>query len=241
MYKLTLTANGARVTSYPDRGNAGGTRGKVSGMSDGAKRRFMWLLNSVLFDCLDFVTLTYRENVTDTDRAYRDLRRFHKGLQRAVGETGIIWRREVQKRGAYHFHLFVVNRSLKRAVYRDAWLDATDGAGDLARRRYGVHVKSVDNLLGKDAGVIISYMAKYSAKDGAGEGRQWGILGRKQLEFFSYEWELTAEEYETTKSKLHEMGSTTKEFSFANTETTQRYFGGAGKVSPRISEFIPKR
>ena len=51
-----------------------------------------------------FVTLTYRENMTDNARLREDLRRFWPKLKARFGEFEYIYVKEKQGRGAWHIH-----------------------------------------------------------------------------------------------------------------------------------------
>lgn len=181
VYRLFVSNNEVCLTEAPAR-QGGGKRGKVRGMtrkSASAMRRF---LNSVLFDTATFVTLTYRYNQRAWAEAYKHLRSWYKRLCTLCGGVCMVWRQELQARGAIHFHCFLFDAPtvLSAEVLRDEWLDVTGQAGDFAARKHGVDVKHVDALRPKDAGVICAYLVKYATKEGdpAG-GRQWGILGRK--------------------------------------------------------------
>lgn len=56
-----------------------------------------------------WVTLTYRENVTDTKKVYDDFKAFIKKLRRHVGGSDLqyIYVIEPQERGAWHIHLLL--------------------------------------------------------------------------------------------------------------------------------------
>ena len=181
-FTLKVTATGLTVSKHLACGG-GGRRCAIAGLSAKSGARLRALLGSIVFQRVDFVTLTYHENQTDKTRGYKDLRAWHKRLTRAVGSFGVVWRAEAQKRGAVHFHCFCVDppQGATPDGYRDAWLAVTESEGDWAARSYGVHTKTVDTLTQADAGVIVTYMVKYAAKAGGVDGRQWGVLGRSSL------------------------------------------------------------
>lgn len=60
-----------------------------------------------------FVTLTFRENVTDYDTAVAEFKAFTKRLRRAFDSLRYIATVETQQRGAYHFHALVNVASLQ--------------------------------------------------------------------------------------------------------------------------------
>jgi hypothetical protein len=180
-FSLYISANEICVTAYTPR-PASARRGEVSEFSRGSKSRMMRFLNSLVFERFSFVTLTYRylqENLKD---AYRDLRTWYKVMVYDQGPCAIVWKQELQKRGAIHYHLFLLDASegWNYERIRDNWLQTTGQRGDTASRRYGVNVKTFDTLENGQAGIICAYMAKYAAKDGkTAQGRAWGCLGRK--------------------------------------------------------------
>lgn len=67
-----------------------------------------------------WVTLTYRENMTDTDRLYQDFRRYTQRFnsyckKHGYGKPEYIAIVEPQERGAFHWHIFYIWR--KKAPY----------------------------------------------------------------------------------------------------------------------------
>lgn len=142
----------------------------------------MRFLNSLIFDRFSFVTLTYRYLQDDLKSAYRDLRVWHKKMAYDFEPCAAVWKQELQKRGAVHFHLFLLDppKGWTYAEIRNNWLQTTGQRGDTAARRYGVQVKTFDTLGNSQAGIICAYMAKYAAKNGkTAQGRAWGCLGRR--------------------------------------------------------------
>lgn len=182
-FGVKVTANEVTVSIATVVGK-GGKRGKVSGFSRNSQSRLRSLLNSIVFDTVDFVTLTYRYNIQDAKRAYADLKEFARRVRAQYGRVGIVWRAELQKRGAIHYHVFVFDapKVLDLCSYCEIWLDVTKQVGDTAARKYGVNVTKFDRLGASDIGVIVTYLVKYAAKDGgAPGGRQWGVFGKGDL------------------------------------------------------------
>jgi hypothetical protein len=160
----------------------GGRRKKVAGMSKRSASALMRFINSIEFSAVSFVTLTYRYNQVDCEQGYKDLRAWYRKLSNDVGPRCVVWKVERQERGAVHYHLFVIDAtdgwSRERMV--DAWMSVTGQDGDTAARKYGVAVSDFGVLGASDMGVVVAYMAKYTAKRGAAtDGKAWGILGRK--------------------------------------------------------------
>lgn len=74
-----------------------------------AKREKLLRLADVNFEagaCV-FVTLTFRDNVQDYEVAVKAFKAFTKRLRRRLEDVRYIATLEIQKRGAYHFHLLL--------------------------------------------------------------------------------------------------------------------------------------
>lgn len=56
-----------------------------------------------------FITLTYVENMQDHKKAQRDIDTFFKRLLREKENIFAVWKKEIQVRGAIHFHIMVWN------------------------------------------------------------------------------------------------------------------------------------
>lgn len=110
-----------------------------------------------------FITLTYEENMTDHQKAKRDLKVFVERMQERYPEFACLWRKEQQERGAIHFHLM---------VFGTPWLLIhTDNSGMGWQQHWNeVCGNSPDNKNSFDIEVIDSmngvayYVAKYMAK-----------------------------------------------------------------------------
>lgn len=63
-------------------------------------------------ECCRFITLTYKENMTDSDRLYYDFRNFNKRFKRHMAQLGhsyeYIVTVEAQGRGAFHLHCIYI-------------------------------------------------------------------------------------------------------------------------------------
>ena len=211
----------------------------------------MRFINGCLFDVAMFVTLTYRYNQTDVERGYKDLRLFAKGLSRAYGEVCIVWKRELQKRGAVHFHLFILDPpdGYNESSIRDEWLRVTMQKGDLAAREYGTQTKKIDLLKQGDAGVIVAYLAKYTGKEtSAVLGKSWGILGRKKARETSQSISVKNEDaYEACRWLLSRGG---RSFDLTPTGIQYRLYlghlggegatGGDNRITDFLSQFAEK-
>ena len=110
-----------------------------------------------------FVTLTFRENVTDINRALKLWKAYARKIKQRYGELRYIGVIEFQRRGAIHFHIIAnITLPVKHELgllWGHGWVDVrrlSDKAG-----------KTVDN--------VGAYMCKYLTKNAKDER----LLGRK--------------------------------------------------------------
>lgn len=98
-----------------------------------------------------FITLTYAENMQDYDRAQKDFNIFIKKLQyHTKQKIQYLAIKELQKRGAIHYHILAFN--WKETRIKNIW-------------KYGkVDVKQIDDLQNIDK--VANYMSKYLGKSG---------------------------------------------------------------------------
>lgn len=101
------------------------------------------------------LTLTYRENMTDFDRASADLARFIRLMKSRMPAWVYIAVAEEQKRGAWHWHMAVVGRQ-DVALLRTLWRQVV-GEGNIDVNPPKGHGKY--RLLG-----LVKYLGKYLAK-----------------------------------------------------------------------------
>ena len=131
-----------------------------------AKSRLRQLILSAHVDHL--LTLTYRENVTDYDRACADLARFVRRVKGQLQGWPYVAVPERQKRGAWHWHLAVkgrqdVNllRSLWRQIVGEGNIDVNPPRGKGTERHL----------------FLVRYLGKYLAKGFADGDRE--LNGRR--------------------------------------------------------------
>ena len=103
-----------------------------------------------------------------------------------------VWRLELQKRGARHWHCIVgipTTELNAKAELRESWfqsLDKCGPAGVFASRRFwpGAQKHAVDIQSEGGRGAWLRYLQDHATKSkqaqiGEGVGRHWGIIGRK--------------------------------------------------------------
>jgi hypothetical protein len=175
-----------RCRGLPRRG--GGCRGRISGMSAGARHRLLKLGQRLdrSTGCL-FVTVTYPDPVPGPGRCHRDLDVFCKRLERRFPDAAIVWVYEIESSGQRdyhpHFHLLIFNLTYLAHVWIErAWAETIGVKG-------WVWVEWVS------VGKGLRYVAKYLSKEcqqasldyvtyltgGPWTGRMWGVRNRANL------------------------------------------------------------
>lgn len=100
----------------------GGQRGAVTVFSKASRRRMLRKLARLDMRKPVFVTLTYPADYPDAQTAKQNLRAFFERIRRRIPEASAVWRLELQKRGAPHFHiLFFGLPYVSHATIRDWW------------------------------------------------------------------------------------------------------------------------
>jgi hypothetical protein len=129
-----------------------------------------------------FVTLTYHHNWKETPRkAQRDFHHFLTRLRNFDTDVSYIWRIELQRRGAPHFHLILLpgqgfDKSPGEkyiATLASMWHSIAD-PDSRAHKQYGVKIDKIN-----DYTMACAYLSKYIAKvDDTDKkdvgGRHWG-------------------------------------------------------------------
>lgn len=131
------------VCEYQARPSATGSR---TDCQKSLRRTFKTIRGLVNTNCTEpgnirWITLTYAENMTDTERLYSDFKNFWKRFKRRWGQAEYISVIEPQGRGAWHVHLIAIYDH--RAPFIDnAELAELWGQGFVNVQR----VESIDNL-----------------------------------------------------------------------------------------------
>lgn len=173
-------------------------RGVITDLSRRSRRRLIEHAARIDFDAHPayFQTLTYHERAPSApDAWHRHLDLYCTALARqwARWRPSILWKQEVQRRGAIHFHLIIVwQREPQLECFR-AWSDARWNGiaepGDDVALRVGVSTLKVRRESKHGARRLMGYIAKYIGKGAqcrrldkkTGEilpaGRWWGVRG----------------------------------------------------------------
>jgi len=158
-------------------------RGDVERFSPASRRRMRRTLAQLRLPELPpvlFVTLTYH-NKWENRLHSRDLANWFRSIKHHFGDLHYIWRCELQKRGAPHFHVMVwqkIPSDISDAEYlrslRMMWIGITD-QGTKEHRKHGFHSARPDSGLG----AVMAYLRKYLAKEDSPSndhpyrGRRW--------------------------------------------------------------------
>lgn len=157
----------------------GGVRGKVTKFSREARKRMIKKLAEFDRETLSkalFITLTYPAEYPDGKRAKRDFFTFCKRLKRKYPGAGWLWREELQKRGAPHYHMLVMGVDfIPYQWVASAWYEVCGRISD-KHLKAGTEVRRV-----KSYKHCVYYVSKYLAKEDleveAELGRRWGVGG----------------------------------------------------------------
>ncbi len=162
-----------------------GKRGKVGSFSAASKLSLMKLLSSVRWDEITelrpkapagrsfFLTVSYRPVVVSKEQLARDLDLYLRYCENRLGKFGVIWRKQLQKRGSPHYHMVWVfeNRLVweevrKVSTYWKKLVDSTQ-----------VNIETCYLEVGRE-GALMSYLTGYMCKNelnlDGGIGRSWG-------------------------------------------------------------------
>lgn len=154
-----------------------GKRGKAT-FSSASRRRLLKTIAQIEGGKPIFVTLTYHKEWGTPLEWKADLNRFLVELHRKYPKMGGVWRLELQKRGAPHYHLLLWGGYLDKAWLSDAWHRATRSKANLLM---GTRVEAIRSERG-----VMSYASKYMSKSSRddcpeGIGRHWGIFAKNNL------------------------------------------------------------
>lgn len=118
-----------------------------------------------------FITLTYEENMTDHQKAKRDLKVFVERMQERFPKFACVWRKEQQERGAIHFHLMVfgtpfllIHTNESGMGWQQHWNEVCGNSPD---NRNSFDIELIDSMNG-----VAYYVAKYMAKEDGEELRE---------------------------------------------------------------------
>jgi ADP-ribose pyrophosphatase YjhB (NUDIX family) len=103
-----------------------------------------------------FITLTYRENVQDLERANKDFKAFVRKLKKEQEDFKYLTVIEFQERGAIHYHMICNLKYMRVEKIRKYWRDIV-GEGNIDLQ----NIRHVDNI----GAYIVKYMTKADADE----------------------------------------------------------------------------
>jgi len=190
-----------------------GKKNQIKEFSSKARRNFIFFVNSIKVDEFFnkyFITLTYHNDYpTDLRLLKLDLKKFLIYSRREFPQFEYIWKLEIQKRNAPHYHLaffFTFQLSPNQQNYftqkiNNIWNEITSCKCNHCKL-YKSKVYSINNQY-----VFYSYMTKEITKNKQTEiiklGRFWGHS--KNLKVFKWTTEeISIEEWKQIKQKILE-------------------------------------
>lgn len=168
-----------------------------------------------------FLTLTYPSVYPSDEDARKHLRILWKRIRRATDSSACaLWRMELQKRGAPHFHLIMwLPKRLSKEWYAQNWFSVV-GSGDEKHLKAGTRIEHIRTRNG-----LVWYVSKYVAKveQGATTGRVWGIMGQRNIVYHEkVELTLTPAQFEQLKDeyerRVQKLGADVHGFSIYNAD-----------------------
>lgn len=128
-----------------------------------------------------FLTLTYRDNMSDRGDAVRDTQAFVRHIKETHGDIKYLYVLETQDRGAWHCHMLIFN-------YKFIDVDLIRLAWDMASNQDGarVDIKKTEN-----AKHVAFYLAKYLGKEfvtlnARAYTSSWGLSDAEFDYYFKY-------------------------------------------------------
>lgn len=158
-------------------------RGVIQEFSRKARFRMLMLLSKIhlqSYQSTIFVTLTYHKIFPkDLKNLKNQLNKFLIYLKRNYKNSDFVWRLELQKRGAPHYHLFIFSKTLIekkdipqiQTTIKKIWFKCINDKNKWMDS-YSVRIDLIDNHQ-----KVFAYISKYAGK--TNESKQTPSLGRR--------------------------------------------------------------
>ena len=179
----------------PKRAGTGGRkerakRGKVAGFSDASRRYLQRTIATVRQDMPCLTTCLSLPARFDNDQAHEAFRVFCRRFEDRWGSEGIggLWKREIQQRGAVHYHFVIWGAEGTPSEDLHQWMAGQwfrlVGDGDLKHLSVHSHHTNWTALTGNFSGYFSRYLGKEQSTVAAAlKGRWWGAICRKNVPF----------------------------------------------------------
>jgi hypothetical protein len=143
--------------------NGGGKRGEINGFSAASRKRMIQLLHSVKFQTVSMITLTYGKEFPECIKTSKmHLKEWRRRFEKSWGTLRCIWRLELQKRGAPHYHILILDCPyIQVEDIQNLWYSVTKVPDTL---RFGNAVDMVTVRGDGSRSRVIAYISKYLAK-----------------------------------------------------------------------------
>lgn len=182
IFTVTLSGDMITVSRYKGKNHTGGgKRDAITGFSKESRYRMFRMFHSLEFSKFTFITLTYGGSFPDDPAiSKRHLQRYRRFTEKGFGPMRVVWRAELQKRGAIHYHLLYLDAPFIPVWYLEyMWHEAREQYG-LEKTRNSVHIEK--QRRNADPRLVASYVGKYIGKPTEGDGdelppsvgRVWG-------------------------------------------------------------------
>lgn len=138
-----------------------------------------------------WVTLTYKDNVTDPEKLYNDFKLFNRRLRKAVGHYEYIVAMEPQGRGAWHCHVVMIFDTKAPFIHNDVIWNAWSPKGFKAKKTDGegynyTKIKKLDDVDNVGA-YLTAYLGDMEINEFCETGEALKHLGKtlniKEVEF----------------------------------------------------------
>lgn len=171
--------------------SASGTRGNRREITQFTRRSRKNLLDTIAKinprEALHIV-LTYKENFDIHAVAAYDLRKFLAMVSRHTNHAPMLWRKELQKRGAIHFHVLVLaNKYIDINWITKKWSEATEQQGGFCWVTWCGSARKVVNYVSKYVAkmpdVVPENDSSLDTPTNLHTGRWWGIVNRRNIDY----------------------------------------------------------
>jgi hypothetical protein len=229
-----MQGNTVKIINETRSHKGGGKRGTVDGFSVASRSRLLRLLNTLVFKNCLFVTLTYRRNEQSKVTSTSHLNTLRYEQEKVFGLHTVVWRKEVQQRGAIHFHLLIFDPSDFMMTDYVPWVSqmwneiAQQADGDEYHLLYGTKVDKVGRFSDTDRGALISYVCKYASKDmpTANIGRVWGCWRKSICEAERVELDIPTEKFADAWLMMRNAGA--REYTNPGCDVSSLFMGKMG-------------